>query len=135
MALTVNNIINRNKPLCEYKTLNVGALHLHEMCGDYVVLYRPNLNNVDSVVLTLTGSFPHAAGVYESVKKQMEEVEKGLTYISQELRTYIAKTSGGYGYRQVADETGYRTATNYDNIIQGMDDVIAPIIEEYLSGN
>ena len=134
MSLTVNNIINNNnKPMCEYKTLNIGELYLYEKCGDYVVLYRPNLNNVDLTILVLTGSFPHAAGVYEAVEKQMKEVEKGMDFISQELRNYIAKTSGGYAYRQVADASGYRTASNYSNIIQGMDDVIAPIIEEYLT--
>lgn len=133
MALTVDNIISRNKPMCEYTTRHIGALHLYEMCGDYVVLYRPNLNNVDLIVLTLTGSFPHAAGVYESVKKQMKEVEKGMDFISQELRNHIAKTSGGYGYRQVANASGYRTASNYGNVIQGMNDVVAPIIEEYLT--
>ena len=135
MALTVDNIISRNKPMCEYTTRHIGTLHLYEMLGDYVVLYRPNLNNVDLIVLTHTGSFPHAAGVYEAVEKQMKEVEKGMDFISQELRNYIAKTSGGYGYRQVADTTGYRTASNYGNVIQGMDDVVAPIIEEYLTGN
>nr|DAO76293.1 MAG TPA: hypothetical protein [Caudoviricetes sp.] len=133
MSLTVENIISRNKPMCEYTTQHIGALHLYEMLGDYVVLYRPNLNNVDLIVLTLTGSFPHAAGVYEAVEKQMKEVEKGMNFISQELRTHIAKTSGGYAYRQVADASGYRTASNYGNVIQGMDDVIAPIIEEYLT--
>lgn len=133
MSLTVENIISRNKPICEYTTRHIGALHLYEMCGDYVVLYRPNLNNVDLIVLTLTGSFPHAAGVYEAVEKQMKEVEKGLDYISQELRNYIVKTCGGYAYQQVADASGYRTASNYNNIIQGMDDAIAPIVEEYLT--
>nr|DAX27447.1 MAG TPA: hypothetical protein [Caudoviricetes sp.] len=133
MSLTVENIISRNKPMCEYTTRHIGTLHLYEMLGDYVVLYRPNLNNVDLIVLTLTGSFPHAAGVYEAVEKQMKEVEKGMDFISQELRNYIAKTSGGYAYRQVADASGYCTASNYNNIIQGMDDVIAPIIEEYLT--
>lgn len=102
------------------------------MSGDYVVLYRSGLNNLDVTILTLTGSFPHAAGVYEAVKKQMEGVEKGVDSISQELRTHIAKTSGGYAYRQVADATGYRTATNYGNVIQGMNNAIAPIIKEYL---
>lgn len=135
MALTVDNIISRNKPMCEYATRHIGTLHLYEMSGDYVVLYRPNLNNVDLIVLTLTGSFPHAAGVYEAVKKQMEGVEKGVDSISQELRTHIAKTSGGYGYRQVANASGYRTASNYGNVIQGMNDVVAPIVEEYLTGN
>ena len=135
MSLTVENIISRNKPMCEYTTRHIGTLHLYEMLGDYVVLYRPNLNNVDLVVLTLTGSFPHAAGVYEAVEKQMKEVEKGMNFISQELRNYIAKTSGGFGYRQVATVPGYRTASNYGNVIQGMDDVIAPIIKEYLTGN
>lgn len=135
MSLTVDNIISRNKPMCEYTTRHIGTLHLYEMLGDYVVLYRPNLNNVDLIVLTLTGSFPHAAGVYEAVKKQMEGIEKGMDSISQELRTHIAKTSGGYAYRQVANATGYRTATNYGNVIQGMDAVIAPIIKEYLTGN
>lgn len=135
MSLTVDNIISRNKPMCEYTTRHIGTLHLYEMLGDYVLLYRPNLNNVDLIVLTLTGSFPHAAGVYEAVEKQMKEVEKGMDFISQELRNYITKTSGGYAYRQVADASGYRTASNYSNIIQGMDDVIAPIIEEYLTGN
>lgn len=133
MSFTVENIINGNKPMCEFTTRHIGTLHLYEMVGDYVVLYRPNLNNVDLAVLTLTGSFPHAAGVYESVKKQMEDVEKGVDSISQELRNYIAKTSGGYAYRQVADASGYRTASNYSNIIQGMDDAIAPIVEEYLT--
>jgi hypothetical protein len=133
MSLTVENIISRNKPMCEYTTRHIGTLHLYEMLGDFVVLYRPNLNNVDLVVLTLTGSFPHAAGVYEAVEKQMKEVEKGMDFISQELRNYIAKTSGGFGYRQVATVPGYRTASNYNNIIQGMDDAIAPIIEEYLT--
>lgn len=133
MSLTVENIISRNKPMCEYTTRHIGTLHLYEMLGEYVVLYRPNLNNVDLAVLTLTGSFPHAAGVYESVKKQMEDVEKGVDSISQELRNYIVKTSGGYAYRQVADASGYRTASNYNNIIQGMDDAIAPIVEEYLT--
>lgn len=133
MSLTVENIISRNKPMCEYTTRHIGTLHLYEMLGEYVVLYRPNFNNVDLAVLTLTGSFPHAAGVYESVKKQMEDVEKGVDSISQELRNYIAKTSGGYAYRQVADASGYRTASNYNNIIQGMDDAIAPIVEEYLT--
>lgn len=133
MSLTVENIISRNKPICEYTTRHIGTLHLYEMLGDYVVLYRPNLNNVDLIVLTLTGSFPHAAGVYEAVEKQMKEVEKGTDFISQELRNYIAKISGGYAYRQVANASGYRTASNYSNIIQGMDDAIAPIIEEYLT--
>lgn len=135
MALTVDNIISRNKPMCEYTTRHVGTLHLYEMLGDYVVLYRPGLNNLDVVILTLTGSFPRAAGVYEAVEKQMKEVEKGMDFISQELRNHIVKTSGGYGYRQVANASGYRTASNYNNIIKGMDDTIAPIIEEYLTGN
>ena len=135
MALTVDNIISRNKPMCEYTTRHIGTLHLYEMLGDYVVLYRPGLNNLDVMILTLTGSFPHAAGVYEAVEKQMKKVEKGMDFISQTLRTHIAKTSGGYGYRQVAGASGYRTASNYDNVIQGMDDAIAPIIEEYLTGN
>lgn len=133
MSLTVDNIItNNDKPMCEYNTQHIGTLHLYEKCGDYVVLYRPNLNNVDLMVLTLTGSFPHAAGVYDAVEKQMKEVEKGMDFIGQELRNYIVKTCGGYAYRQVADASGYRTASNYGNVIQGMDDVIAPIIEEYL---
>lgn len=135
MSFTVENIINGNKPMCEFTTRHIGTLHLYEMVGDYVVLYRPGISNLDAMILTLTGSFPHAACVYEAVEKQMKEVEKGIDFISQELRTHIAKTSGGFGYRQVAGVSGYRTASNYNNIIQGMDDVIAPIIEEYLTGN
>lgn len=133
MSFTVENIINGNKPMCEFTTRHIGTLHLYEMVGDYVVLYRPDLNNLDAMILTLTGSFPHAAGVYEAVEKQMKEVEKGLDFIRQELRTHIVKTSGGFGYRQVAGVSGYRTATNYGNIIQGMDYAIAPIVEEYLT--
>jgi hypothetical protein len=135
MALTVDNIISRNKPMCEYKTQHIGTLHLYEMLGEYIVLYRPGLNNLDVMILTFTGSFPHAAGVYEAVEKQMNKVERGMDSISQTLRTQIAKTSGGYGYRQVADAIGYRTASNYSNIIQGVDNVVAPIIKEYLTGN
>lgn len=133
MSFTVENIINGNKPMCEFTTRHIGTLHLYEMVGNYVVLYRPGLNNLDAMILTLTGSFPHAAGVYEAVEKQMKEVEKGIDFIRQELRTHIVKTSGGYAYRQVADASGYRTASNYNNIIQGMDDAIAPIVEEYLT--
>lgn len=133
MAFSVEQIVSKNNLICEYTTTNVGALQLYELCGDYVVFYRPNLNNVDMMVLTLTGSFPHAAGVYEAVKEQMEKVEKGLNIISQRLRTHIATTCGGYKYRQVADASSYRTASNYDNIIKGVDDVVAQIIEQYLT--
>ena len=29
MALTVDNIISRNKPMCEYATSSTGVLHLY----------------------------------------------------------------------------------------------------------
>ena len=97
--------------------------------------YRSGLNNLDLVILTHTNEFSHAAHVYETVKKQMAEVDKGLTIISQEVRTHIAKKCGGFNYRQIEHTSAPRTASNYDNVKQGMDDVVAPIVEEYLTGN
>ena len=132
MSLTVNNIM-RGKVLCDYTTKYSGTLIMYEMCDEYLVTYRPELNNFDTMILTHTGEFSHAARVYEVMKKQLQNVEKGIVCISQDVRAHIAKTCGGYMYQQIADALSYRTASNYDNIIKGMDDVIAPIIEQYLT--
>ena len=132
MALTVERIICGTKPMCEYTTKYAGALELYEKDSDYVVAYRAELNNVDLIILTITGEFSHAAHVYETVKKQMVEVEKGVSLISQAVRMNIAEKCVGWLYRSVNQATSYRTASNYKNIKQGMDDAVAPIIEQYL---
>lgn len=133
MTLAVEQIISFNKPMCEYRTKYTGELDLYEKGGDYVVMYRSELNIIDPIVLTLTAEFSHAAHVYETVKKQMEEVEKGMANISQTLRKSIAENCVGWQYKNVAEATSYRTASNYDNIKEGMKDVVAPIIEQYLT--
>ena len=134
MAISVNDIItNNNKPMCEYNTRYTGTLHLYEKLGDYLVLYRPNLNNVGIIVLTHTGEFTHAAHVYETVQKQMAEIEKGLALISQTVRTYVAEHMGGYVYQRISDSTSYRTAICYDKFKEGLDNVVAPLIEQCLT--
>lgn len=132
MSLTVNNLM-RGKVLCDYTTKYSGTLTMYEMCDEYLVTYRAELTNVDTTLLTHTGEFSHAAHMYEVMKKQLQNVEKGIMCISQSVRTHIAKNSGGYEYRQNADTTWYFTTPHYNNIIAGMDDVVAPIIEQYLT--
>lgn len=134
MSLTVDNIM-RGKVLCSYTTKYSGTLTMYEMCDEYLVTYRAELNNVDTTLLTHTGEFSNAARVYEVMKKQLQNVEKGIVCISQSVRTHIAEACGGYEYQKDAGTTGYFTTPHYDNIIQGMDDVVAPIVEEYLTGN
>lgn len=133
MALPVENIVSFNNPMCGYNTKYAGSIELYEKGGDYVVMYRSELNIIDPIVLALTGEFSHAAHVYETVKKQMEDIEEGLANISQTVRKRIAENCVGWQYKNVAKAASYRTASHYDNIKAGMDEAVAPIIEQYLT--
>ena len=69
----------------EYKTRSLGKVRLHDDYDKYAVTYKPSTFKVNDKVLCKTKDLTKAAGVYQQMVKQLDQLQTMLDNIEQDM--------------------------------------------------
>ena len=73
----------------EYKTRSLGKVRLHDDYDKYAVIYKPSTFKVNDKVLCKTKDLTKAAGVYQQMVKQLDQLQTMLDNIEQDMNYRI----------------------------------------------
>ena len=116
----------------EYKTRSLGKVRLHDDYDKYAVIYKPSTFKVNDKVLCKTKDLTKAAGVYQQMVKQLDQLQTMLDNIEQDmnyrivtnLRNKIGVLTQGAGWEYEPESIG--------NIHNGMFSVVSVVMHAHL---
>lgn len=117
----------------EYKTRSLGKVRLHDDYDKYAVIYKPSTFKVNDKVLCKTKDLTKAAGVYQQMVKQLDQLQTMLDNIEQDmnyrivtnLRNKIGVLTQGAGWEYEPESIG--------NIHNGMFSVVSDVMHAHLN--
>lgn len=117
----------------EYKTRSLGKVRLHDDYDKYAVIYKPSTFKVNDKVLCKTKDLTKAAGVYQQMVKQLDQLQTMLDNIEQDmnyrivtnLRNKIGVLTQGAGWEYEPESIG--------NIHNGMFGVVSDVMHAHLN--
>ena len=117
----------------EYKTRSLGKVRLHDAYDKYAVIYKPSTFKVNDKVLCKTKDLTKAAGVYQQMVKQLDQLQTMLDNIEQDmnyrivtnLRNKIGVLTQGAGWEYEPESIG--------NIHNGMFSVVSDVMHAHLN--
>lgn len=116
----------------EYKTRSLGKVRLHDDYDKYAVIYKPSTFKVNDKVLCKTKDLTKAAGVYQQMVKQLDQLQTMLDNIEQDmnyrivtnLRNKIGVLTQGAGWEYEPESIG--------NIHNGMFSVVSDVMHAHV---
>ncbi len=115
-----------------YKSRSLGTVKLYDNYNKYAVIYKPSTFKVNDKVLCKTTDLAKAAGVYQQMVKQLEQLQTMLNSIEQDmnyhittnLRNKIGVLTQGAGWEYEPDNIG--------NIHNGIFGVVSDVMHAQL---
>lgn len=116
----------------EYKTRSLGKVRLHDDYDKYAVIYKPSTFKINDKVLCKTKDLTKAAGVYQQMVKQLDQLQTMLDSIEQDmnyrivtnLRNKIGVLTQGAGWEYEPESIG--------NIHNGMFCVVSDVMHAHV---